>query len=256
VVLCSGPVSPSMVKRAMIRAHQAKAILGASTGALILDPLAEGSVGGLSYAVLPYCIGLSDSRPVWWIQRALLRPFIFNWLWHVTECTVRDVAPATIKYSFVEPLRRIASLDLISERMRTAAERAVKRLDAGTWTPRHVLMHGDLWKDNILMRTANHAHEQRRWRDRIVIIDWAGSQIHGYAIYDLVRLAQSMHLNARRLRSELDRHCRMLRCAPTDAMSYILAALGHILMNLEHFPIDRYVRLSESCFTRLEHTLE
>jgi hypothetical protein len=256
VVLCSTPVSPDMVQRAMNRAHQAKVILGASTGATILDPLAEGSVRGLSYAVLPYCNGLSESRLVWWIQRELLRPSIFDWLWRVTECTVCDVEPAAIDRSFAEPLRRIASLEQMNDGLRAAAERAAERLDTGAWTPKHVLMHGDLWKGNILIRKANRAVEQRRWRDRFVIIDWAGSEINGYAMYDLVRLAQSMGLNARSLRSEVDRHCRLLRCEPADATSYLLAALGHILINLEHFPMDRYARVAESCLTTLEHALE
>ncbi len=256
VVLCSAPASPGKVQRAMQYAHQAKAILGASTGVHIRDPLAEGSVRGLSYAVLPYCNELSDSRPVWWIQRALLRPLIFEWLRRVTECTVRDVELAAVDRSFAEPLRRMASLEPINDRLRAAAERATERLVAGAWTPRHVLMHGDLWKDNILIRPAKRAVEQWKWRDRFVIIDWAGSEIHGYAMYDLVRMAQSMGLNAKNLRREVERHCRLLRCEPADAMSYLLAALGHIAMNLEHFPIDRYARMAKSCLTTLEQALE
>lgn len=253
VVLCSAPAAPNMVQRAMNRAQQAKAILGTSIGSPILDPLAQGSVQGLSYAVLPYCYGLSDSRPVWWIQRTLLRPSIFDWLWRATECSVRDVEPAAIERSFAGPLRRMTSLESISSRLRTAAERATERLDNGSWTPRHVLMHGDLWKGNILIRTANHAIEQRRWRDRFVIIDWGGSEIHGYAIYDLVRFAQSTRLSAWSLRRELDRHCRLLRCEPTDANSYLLAALGHFAMNLEHFPFDRFASMAESCLTLLQY---
>jgi hypothetical protein len=186
----------------------------------------------------------------------LLRPHIFDWLWRATECTVRDVEPAAIDRSFGEPLRQLASLNSIDDRLRAAAERVVERLNAGAWTPRHVLMHGDLWKHNILIRTANRADEQRRWRGRFVIIDWAGSEIRGYAMYDLVRLAQSMRLTARNLRSEVERHCRLLRCKQTDAVSYLMAALGHISMNLEHFPMDRYARMAESCLTTLEHALE
>lgn len=256
VVLCSAPTSPNMVQRAMKRAGEAKVILGPLIGSPILDTLAEGKVRGLSYAVLPFCTGLSDFRPVWWIQCELLRPLIIEWLWRATESTVRDVEAGAIHKYFVHPLRHLVSLESISGRLRTAAERAIERLSAGMWTPRHVLMHGDLWKHNILMRTANRAAEQRRWRDRFVIIDWAGSEIRGYAMYDLVRLAQSMRLHSRSLRTEVDRYCRLLQCEQSDAMSYLVGALGHISMNLEHFPMDRYSFMAESCITTLEQALE
>lgn len=256
VVLCSAPVAPDMVGRAMNRARQAKAHLGAPTGDRILDPLAEGSVQGISYAVLPYCNSLSKSRLVGRIQHAFLGPLIFDWLWRVTECTVRDVEPAAIDRSFAEPLRTMASLATVSDTMRAAAERAAERLDGGVWTPRHVLMHGDLSIGNVLIRPASRDIEQRRWRDRFVVIDWAGSEIHGYAMYDLVRFAISIRLNARSLRREVDCYCRLLRCERADAKSYLLAALGHLANNLEHFPIDRYASMAESCLTTLERALK
>lgn len=255
VALCSSPVAPDMVRRAMDRARAAKEFLGASIGSPILEPLTEGSVGGLSYAVLPYCNELSKRRPIWWLQRTLLRPLILDWLWRVTEHSVRAVDSAAINRSFVKPLHSMASLDSLSGNLRTAAESAAGRLDAGAWTPKHVLMHGDLWKGNILIRSSGNGFEPRRWRDRYVIIDWAGSKISGHAMYDLVRLAESMSLTDRCLRREVDRHCRILECDPANAAGYLLAALGHIYMNLEHFPVDRFVRMAENSLATLERSL-
>jgi hypothetical protein len=254
VVLCSPPVSPDMIKRAMDRARQAKLILKESAGTHILDPLAQGSVHGLSYAVLPYCRSLSESR-LWWIQRALLRPLIVDWLRQATECTVRNAEPASFEQRFGAPLQHIVSLKPLGGHLRAAASRSIERLKDGAWVPRHALMHGDLWKGNILIRPQDNILRRLIMSDRFVITDWAGSEISGYAIYDLVNLAQSLPLNALILRRELDRHCRLLGCEPADATSYLLAALGHIGMNLEHFPIDRYMHLAESCFAALEHAL-
>lgn len=255
VALCSAEVSPDMVQRAMRRAQAAKLALGPTLGERILDPLAEGRVRGLSYAVLPYCDRLSELPPVLWMQRAALRRPLFDWLWRATERTVRDADRATIGHSFAEPLRHLGSLKLMSGGLRAAAERAAGRLDAGAWTPKHVLMHGDLWKGNIVIAPAARPFGRWGWRDRFSVIDWAGSEIHGYAMYDLVRLAQSMHLNGAKLQCELDRHCRVLRCESTDAISHLLAALGHIANNLEHFPMDRYTRMAESCFATLENVV-
>ena len=256
VVLCSAPASPGLVQRAMARAHQAKVILGPSIGAHVLDPLVEGSARGLTYAVLPYCYKLSDSRPVWWIQRALLRRPVLEWLRRLTECTVQGVKEFEIGPRFAEPLRQIVSLDSVSKRVRCAAERAIERLRSGTWTPQYVLMHGDFEKGNLLIHPANKEYEKRGWRERFVVIDWPGSVIQGYAIFDLVRLSQSMRLNAQSLRNEVDRHCHLLRCERADAASYLLAALGHIAMNLEHFPMDRYARMADACLATLERILD
>lgn len=256
VVMCSPPVSPYMVKRAMDREHQAKLSLGKSTGSTILDPLAQGSVQGLSYAVLPYCHSLSESRSVWWIQRALLRPSIFDWLRRATQCTLRDVEPDAIERSFAAPLKYMESLKPVNEHLRQAASVAIGRLKDRAWVPKHVLMHGDLWKGNILIRPEDKILRWLNISDRFVITDWAGSEILGYAIYDLIRLAESMHLNITKLRQEVDQHCRLLECEPVDAKSHLLTALGHIAMNLEHFPIDRYAHLADSCYATLERTLE
>lgn len=178
VALCSAPAAPDMVRRAMNRARKAKAILGASMGAPILDPLAEGSVGGLSYAVLPYCNKLSELRAIWWPQRALLRPSILDWLARVTKCTMRGAEPATTYRDFAERLRRMVSLKPLSQGMRAAAKWSAARLDCGAWTPRHVLMHGDMSKGNILVRPANGTAERWTWRERFIIIDWGGSEIN------------------------------------------------------------------------------
>ena len=256
VVLCAAPASPELVQRTVHRARQAKTILGPLLGAPILDPLMEGSVQGLSYAVMPYCNSLSSVRPVWWMQRALLRPVIFEWILHVTKCTVRDVDTADIERSFAVPLQVVAELNLLNGRLRAAAERAAERLHGGEWSPKYVLMHSDFWKGNILIRPKSHACEQRQWRDRFIIIDWPGSAIRGYAIFDLIRMSQSMKLNSQSLRKEITDHCQFLNCKLRDSMSYLLAGLGHVAMNLEHFPIDAYVRMADSCFATLKETLD
>lgn len=256
VVLCAAPASPDLVHRALVRMRQAKAILYPSLRARILEPLAEGSVHGLSYAVLPYCNSLSNIRPIWWMQRVLLRSIVLEWLYDATACTVRDVESAKIEPDFAEPLRVVASHWLLNSRVRAAADLAVERLRAGEWTPKYVLMHGDFWKGNILIRPENHTGERQKWRNRFVIIDWPGSTIHGYAIFDLVRMSQSMNLNYPSCRREIDRHCQLLKCQTIDAMSYLLAALGHIAMNLEYFPVDAYARMVDSCVMNLEQSLD
>ena len=98
--------------------------------------------------------------------------------------------------------------------------------------------------------------KKQQWRDRFVVIDWPGSELRGYAIFDLIRMSQSMRLNTRSLRREIASHCQLLNCGMADSLSYLLAALGHIAMNLEHFPVDAYARMADACFATLEETLD
>ncbi len=255
VVLCAAPVAPDMVKRAMYKARQAKMSLGPCLGAPILEPLMEGGEHGLSFAVLPYCNSLSKFRPLWWMQRARLRTAVLEWLWRVTECTVCNVELPHVEGDFAAPLRKVASLKALSGRVRTAAEWAAGRLVSGEWRPKYVLMHADLWKGNILVRPGGGTGEKRLWVDQLAIIDWAGSEIHGYAIFDLIRISQSLQLNKTGLRTEVGRHCHLLQCEVADAMSYLLAALGHIAIHIEYFSVDTYARMADACFATLDETL-
>jgi hypothetical protein len=251
VVLCSSPAAPSMVHRAMVRARLAKDALGESLGLPILDPLTEGTVDGRTFSVLPYCRPFSTFRPVWWMQRARLRPVLLDWLFRATERTARDVETDAIESTFGEPLRRLESLPQASGRVRSAAGVALEDLRSGAWRPRIVLMHGDLWTGNVLVRPST-AGSPERWGERLVVIDWAGSEVSGHGMYDLVRLAQSLALSPRALRDEVLRHCRPLGCGAPHALHHLLAALGHVLTHLEFFPVDRFARMVVSCVTTLE----
>lgn len=255
VLACSSPSAPDMVRRAMSGALEARQMLREEEGHHILLPVCEGRVRGLSYAVLPHCAELSRRRGIWRIQRSVLSPALLDWLWNVTAATATPVAASEVAGRFVEPLEVLASLASLDSDARTNSRRAVGCLRDGTWRPSTVLMHGDLWKGNVLLRHVQLPRLDLSWRRRFVIIDWPGSIPRGYAFFDLVRLALSLRLSSVSLSVEVDRHCRALACERDDAMSYLLAALGHIAMRLEHFPLDDFVRMAHSCCTALAQAI-
>lgn len=250
VLLCSAPASPDLVLRGTLCARRAKEALGPSLGAALLDPVAEGRVNGLSFTVWPWCEPLSDSRVIWAVQRALLRRPLLEWLRRATEHTAVEVEPARVEEAYATPLRHLASTVGLGARLRTATQEALSRLERGTWRPRQVLMHGDLWKGNILIHPKGGA-APARWSGRFTIIDWPGSVVRGYGLYDLVRLGTSLRLTPGALRLEVESHSRALGCEPRDAVSHLLAALGHVGMNLEHFQPERFVRTAEGCYAAL-----
>lgn len=256
VVLCSPSNSPNLVMRTMYRAKQAKEKLNVSTGKHVIEPILEGKVNELSYAVLPFCYELSKSRLYRKIQRIFLKPVIFDWLYNLTKNSARDIDHTAIHSSFTLPLQQLASLDYINDEIRIKALSAIERISTKAWQPKHVVMHGDLWVGNILLRENANIFNTIKPYDNFVITDWAGSEVNGYAIYDLIRLAESTHLSTKKLQAEVAKHCKTLDCDVIDAYSYLLAALGFIAMNLEHFPVNRFISMAESCFSTLSKTYD
>ena len=118
---------------------------------------------------------------------------------------------------------------MISDRVRAAALETLERLADGTWSPRHVLMHNDLWKGNILLDYSPVSQiKNSSFQERFVITDWAGSMIRGYGMYDLIRLAQSLNLGAKQLRKNVTAHCLILGCDFADARCHLLSALSYL----------------------------
>ena len=245
VILVSSPVSPGLVERGMQNAARAKEELGSQLGRKILTPLGCGCVGGLSYSILPFRPPLSGRglRRRW--QRSILRPGLFRWLHEATRVTMRRPRPAEVESGFVRPLRHVIELESASHRVRAAAENALARLEKAAWNPRFVLMHGDLWWRNILLADGRAEGVGLPRRDRFVIIDWPGSRFDGHAMYDLVRLSESVKASRRHFAREVAGHCRLLECEPVDAIGYHLAAVGSIGLDLEYYSPKRYRKMIE-----------
>jgi hypothetical protein len=236
----------------MDRARQAKRALGSELGQVILDPLIEGELEGRSYAALPYCPPFSSSTWMWRVQRVTLRPALFRWLRGLVRATATTPPPEKIEEVFVRPLEHLANMSSVSSPVRAAAAKAREQLGRPSFSPRQVLMHGDLWKGNLLMDGRATIDRLRAPSyGRFVVIDWPGSTLAGYPIYDLVILAESIGLSASWLREELDIHTRILGFDANDARTHLLASLGHLGMHLEHFPVERFAQTARDCLEML-----
>jgi hypothetical protein len=252
VLLCSAPAYPDMVERAMLRAAQARLTLAPAEAAAILTPLLQGRMLDLSFSMLRYCQPLSTRRPLSWLQRAALRPRLLDWLYKVTTHTVAAADASQREAKFVAPLERLASMAQLGAPTRAAARRATQRLVDGSWQPRHVLMHGDLWKGNVLIDHPLPEIGRTHWRDRFVIVDWPGSELQGHAMYDLVRLSMSLRLGQAPLSAEVARHCAAVGADAEDAVSYLLSALGYIALHLEQFPLEKFAAMAQACLGHLQ----
>ncbi len=241
VALCSSPGWPDMVARGVERARAARGALGDELGAVVLEPVREGRLDGRSYAVLPYHEPLPGGRLAWAFQRPRFRTAVADWLAEATARTARLPEGAELEAGFRAPLRALSELAGVSERVRAAAGEAFARLEGG-WSPRHVLMHGDLWPGNVL-RADN--------RFGFVLIDWAGSRTDGHGVFDLLRWAEATRLGAAPLRARLEVHCSQLDCDVADARSTLLGALARIASSLGEFPLDQFAAMAERCLDGL-----
>ncbi|MEW6302592.1 MAG: hypothetical protein AB1705_03920 [Verrucomicrobiota bacterium] len=257
MLICSPAVQPDHAERAVARARLTREVLGAELGRVVLQPLATGWHEGLSYALWPYRIPLSNRRGVWRLQRMRLRPCLLEWLREATRHTVREVFPSAVDDHFVAPLQSLRDDAQFSAPLREHAAQAVHRLHNGAWKPVHVFEHNDLWKDNILLNAPVLQSLVSTPPDGLFsIIDWWGAKAEGYGIYDLIHLAESLRLSRTQLAREVDAHCRILGCELADARGYLLAALGWLRLNLEGFPMERFLALAESCSRSLDTVLE
>jgi hypothetical protein len=131
--------------------------------------------------------------------------------------------------------------------LRGPAEAALASVQSGAFVPQSRIMHGDFWVGNVMLDPAGVRP--------FILIDWRGSNVDGFPIFDLVKFAQSSSLGRRALRAELGAHAERLGCDIGDTRSYLLAALGYIWIHLEQFPPERFLAMGENCLATLNNAL-
>ncbi|OQW92221.1 MAG: hypothetical protein BWK79_15120 [Beggiatoa sp. IS2] len=247
VLLCSSPVSPQAIAHSMSQAEQARLRLPAKLGEVIPTPLMSGECDGLTFAVLPYFKPLSQSNLRLRWQCWHLRPRVLAWLREVTQVTLHTPSSSELKTDFIMPLERMLSY-AFQPPIREAITTTLERLNSGQWTPRYVLAHNDLWEGNLLLHSGKH-------HLGFMVIDWGSANVKGQAIYDLLRIANSLRLGRKALLEELQQHCRILDCPMADTQAHLLTSFGYLGGHLGCFPQERYIILVETFYRLLHETL-
>ena len=250
-VMWSPEAAPEAVAYSMAKAEAASALLPPELASRVLVARAQGRVAGRSFALVPFCKPLGRVRPLWWLQRLPVREAVLEWLRWVCRTTARAVPPADVATAIQEPLTRLAAAEAATPGLRDLARAALVRLTDARWKPRRVLMHGDLWQGNLMVR-APVGSADLDWARRVCLIDWGGSESEGYAIFDLVRAADALRVTPQRLQREVLAHCRALGCEPADAPSHLAAALAHVHSHLGEFPLERFVGMADTCRQTLQ----
>ncbi len=241
ILLVSPGAAPDVVKRRSDRARESAKLLGEGPGAAVLLPELEGVFAGRSYAVIRWQRPLSKSRLVWPVQRIGVRRRVFSWLADALRVSMRDVPQGQLEAVARDPLQRMAVDTRYSSSVRKDAEVGLKRLDDGSWHPKLVLAHNDLWKGNILLPARfKHGPENPYG---IWLIDWGSAETAGFAFWDFGRLCLSLKPSTLQARREALRHCRILGCKPADSVGYLLLAAEHLDARREHFAEERFLAM-------------
>jgi hypothetical protein len=248
VVMIAPPAYPDAVRDAYACAAAARLALGeGAIGSAVQVALCEGVTEGRSFAVVPYLtpMGRGRLRRRW--DRLRLRGPVLAWLREVTRRTVVILPEAAVPDSVAKPLRGLAGMEVVGERVRAAARDSLRALDSGHWQPRWVLAHNDFWLGNFLFRRPEAAG-----MPGFAVIDWGASQVRGYPLYDFLSFANSVDLSSGALRRRLGEYCSALGCAPAEARFHLMAALAALSTRLGEWPVRRFAATAERLLFRLE----
>lgn len=242
IIVIAPKTHPHAVQEAAERASLARQRLGPQLGAPVLAPLYVGETEGTGFSITEYCQPFEEGRLRGRWNRWRIANSVFEWLRASTAQTVQPIDAAQTNALYAEPLARMAQHPAIRPEDRAAAQTALEALKGGHWVPQAALCHYDFWMGNLLRAPASSPSPRR-----FVVIDWAGANVLGHGIYDLVRMSISLDTSPARALRELTAHCRVLGCEPTQARHYLLSALGHLAGALGEWPVERFARTTAAC---------
>ncbi len=242
-VVVSPRSHPDIVADAAARARAAQAALGERLGANVLAPFFVGAPDGRSYSIAAYCRPLSSRRVIGRWQRWRLAPKALRWVDEAAAATMRPVAEADLEALIVTPLRAIERDPKVDASIRAAASASLDDLHQGRWRPCTVMSHNDLWWGNFVRGDA-----ARHPAAPFFVVDWGGATARGMPFYDTVRLSMSLDLTSRQRRAALQRHAAVLGGRASDAIGYVLAALGTFSLDRGEWREDQFLTGMRSCF--------
>jgi hypothetical protein len=230
---------PSVVRESVDKSQKAREALGPQLAAVIPVPLAQWEIKGVTCALFEEFRPISDRPFTRYLHMRNIRPKVLSWLRGVVQL---DRGESSVSEQALQALGCCPY-----EQLRQAAASALQRVKADGFVPQKRIMHGDLWSGNVLLDPTG--------KRQFTLIDWRGSNVDGFAVFDLIKFSESARMSSRDLRRELHAHAQSLNCDVGDTRIYLLAALGLIWLNLDQFPPDRFAAMALRNFRTLEAAL-
>ena len=235
VLICGKTEFGNLAGRSAERVSNIRASLQGDEKKAVLAPLDYGDINGLNFALWPYRKPLSGNKILGRLQRYSLRKKILSWLHNATHQTIQKPLNAELEEVFISPLKALQSSEEIKGTLDKRVHNFIGKIESQSWKPVFTMAHNDLWVGNVLNAKDN--------KYKISVIDWAGSNLKGIAIFDLVKICIDLRVRGNAYSIEVKKACDLLECDMHDSEGYLLASMALLLQNIEHFPRDRFFKL-------------
>jgi colanic acid/amylovoran biosynthesis glycosyltransferase len=239
ILLVSPEEFPDVASNERARTDLMRRHLGDDLGSVIPEYFATGYLRSQSYSLSPLLPTISADRFLGRFQVFQIRKSLFEWIQNInSRC---NVVSDSVETEFIRPLEYLSRFD--DPVIQQAASAALGRLYSSGMRPRRTPMHNDLWRGNIL--------RSRQARYPFAVVDWGGSRIDGFPIFDLLRASMSFRLPSTELRKQIALATKALDCEPIDSFIYVMAALGEIAMRSDQFPLAAFSKMAHDCLFEL-----
>lgn len=256
VLVGASAAAPEMAKRHVERSLVVAEALPQPLRRVVLQAAEVGEVDGRSYVLWPYHEAPGAGRLAQWRWRRRMARPVADWLYEATAATQQPVAEEAFPALIAKPLSALAAMPGLGASLRAGVAQAEQDFAMGQARAVRVLMHNDLWTGNVLGPAPGAPREKDENPYGFVLIDWAGSEVAGYPAYDLTRWAQSVRMKPRVFGRELARHAEALGCSPGRMRAHLAVSLGYLAMHLEGFTPQRFARLADDCWGRMDQALQ
>ena len=235
VLICGKTEFGNLAERSAERVIGIRSRLQGDEKKAVLAPLDYGDVSGLNFALWPYRKPLSGNKILGRLQRYSLREKILSWLHNATHQTIQKPIGAELEEDFIKPLSVLQSSEEIKGTLDKRVHNFIEKIERQSWRPVFTMAHNDLWVGNVLNAKDN--------KYKISVIDWAGSNPKGLAIFDLVKICIDLRVRGKAYATEVKNACDVLECEVDESEGYLLASMALLLQNIEHFPRHRFFGL-------------
>jgi len=238
VLICAYIKFGDLPKKAVLNSSEIKLKLNGEVSDVVISPLCYGEKAGVYYSLWQYYSPFSSNKAIKYIQKNKLKSQIFSWLLSASEQSKVKASEEEVREKFIKPLELLYENNSIRAEIKHEIGGQIKKIKNKKWQPFFCIEHNDFWLGNILINKKNSYG--------ISVIDWAGANSKGFAIYDLIRISLSMKVSNAFFLNQLSLICEVLECDIENSKGYLLSSFANLAMNLGDFPEERFVCLLDA----------